>query len=311
VNAAATFTAVPGLVWGVLLGALLTIIAVLLFHWGTARRLTQQQRFERDERAAERTAVLRREVYLHAAQELIKANDYLLTIPQLDARQPMQGLQGFLASVAQVQLVCDVRTAQLVGELAAMYPELALKAYGKARPIQDLQVAIEASDDACTRAQAEVQRVLAAMSRLSEGTPESGQNFLALQKAFLHQQELATRHGHEREGLCQQRNTLHRRFVRELLLDMKRLSEAQFPVMVALRQELGLSGGRLDEFRWQMGAQWTRLDAQLDGAIEALEPEGHAALTAGEAARPIEEQSPSALVEAALNGTPPPSSPRG
>lgn len=293
---------VSPLVWAVCLGAALTLIGVLMLNWGATRRLKWQLRHEREEHALERNTQLRREVYLRAAQELVTANDHLLSISQLDPRVgPMQGLHAFFACSAQVQLIADAKTSQLMGQLAGVYGELALKAFTRARPIHDLNAAIDVRNGFYERSQAEVNRVLAAMARLNDTVQESGHHFMVLQKAFVHHQELASKYAGEREVLLEKRNLLRHNFVRDLLQDMKQISEAQYPVMVALRQELGL-GGSLDEFRWQMEAQWSRLDAQLDAALEGWAPSHDAKTPPG--APPIDELSPAALVEAALHSRP-------
>lgn len=285
--------------WAASLGAILIWVGVLLVNWGATRRLKLRLRHEREDRVQVRSAELRRDVYLQIAQELVKASDHLLSLPLRDAQAgPMHGLEAFFACSTQVQLVADTRTSQLMGQLAGVYAELALKAFTRARPIQDLNAAIAVRDGFYERSQAEVNRVLAAMARLNETVQESGQHFMALQKAFVHHQELASKHAAEREALWTQRHALHQAFVRDLLQDMKRVSEAQYPVMVALRQELGVEGN-LDEFRWQMEAQWTRFDAQLDAALDSMgghlptEPDLRHAHSAA-------ELSPASLVDAAL-----------
>ncbi len=63
---------------------MVTVGGVLISNGSNTKRLKLQLQHDANEKTKERTAALRREVYLRAVEELVKANAHLATLPQLD-----------------------------------------------------------------------------------------------------------------------------------------------------------------------------------------------------------------------------------
>lgn len=268
----AFITSIPDVIWSGVIASVLTLSGVLISNWSNSNRHKAQLKHDSDEKAKERKANLRREVYLLAAEELVKANNHLGKLPQLDITKsnPADGLQGFFAAAAKLQLVSEPKTSLLVSELVTTYGELVLKAISKTLPIQELRVDIAIRDDHYNRAQAEVSRILATMTQFNESAQTDAIAFAALQRSFEFHQGQATIIASEREGLWKQQNSLHITFVKELLTEMKVIGEQQVPVMVEIRRELDLAGDA-DEFLQQMNNQWKRISSQLDAVLYELE----------------------------------------
>ncbi len=264
--------AVPDVVWSGVIASVLTLSGVLLSNWSNTNRLKLQLKHDSDEKAKERLATLRREVYLLAAEESVKANAYLGSLPQADFTKENAGLgmQGFFAAAAKLQLISEPKTSLQVSELVSAYGELLFKAMAKVRPIQKLQTDIAIRDDHYTKAQAEVSRVLAAMTQFNEAAKSDDAVFKALNSSFDFQQEQANKFASERSALWEERNRLHIAFAKEFVVDMKLAGERQMQVMVQLRRELNV-GGDADAFMQQMNAQWKRMKAQLDTLLNDLE----------------------------------------
>lgn len=68
---------VPDVIWSGLLASFLTLGGVLLSNRGYTQRLRLQLDHDAAEKTKERTAILRRETYLRAAEELVRVNAYL------------------------------------------------------------------------------------------------------------------------------------------------------------------------------------------------------------------------------------------
>lgn len=265
-------TSIPDVIWSGVIASALTLSGVFISNWSNTNRLKAQLKHDSEEKAKERKANLRREVYLLAAEELVKANNHLAKLPQLDISKnnPADALQEFFASAAKLQLVSEPKTSLLVSELVTTYGELVLKTISKTRPIQELRVDIAIRDDHYNRAQAEISRILAAMAQFNESAQTDSVIFTALQNSFEFHQGQAAQLASEREELWKRHNSLHIEFVKELVIEMKLIGERQIPVMVEIRRELDLKGDA-DEYLQQMRKQWGRINTQLDAVLRDLE----------------------------------------
>lgn len=263
---------IPDVIWSAVIASVLTLSGVLLSNWSNTNRLKIQLKHDSDEKAKERLATLRKEVYLNAAEESVRANAYLGSLPQADFTKTnaAEGMQDFFAAAAKLQLISEPQTSLQVSELVSTYGELLFKAMAKVRPIQKLQTDIASLDNLYISAQAEVSRVLAAMTQFNEAAKTDDAVFRALNVSFDFQQGQANKFAAERGALWEKRNRLHLAFAREFVVDMKLSAERQMQVMIELRRELEV-GGDADAFMRQMNAQWKRMKAQLEALLNDLE----------------------------------------
>jgi hypothetical protein len=86
------FLSVPVLVWSGIAAAMMTLIGTLAgvfaTNWGNTKRLRLQLDHDATEKAKERLATLRRELYLKAAEANARTLAYFGTLPQADFTQP-------------------------------------------------------------------------------------------------------------------------------------------------------------------------------------------------------------------------------
>ena len=117
---------IPAVIWSGVIASLLTLSGVFMSNLSNTNRLKLQLQHDEREKAKERTATLRREVYLRTVEELVRANAHLSGLPQLDITKTnlAEGLQGFASAAARLQLVAEPQTALLVNQLQADYSEL-------------------------------------------------------------------------------------------------------------------------------------------------------------------------------------------
>jgi hypothetical protein len=266
---------IPDVVWSGLIASALTLSGVLISNRSNTNRLRIQLEHDAAEKAKERTATLRREVYLATAEELTKANAHFASLPQSDLAKTnaADGLQGFLAAAAKLQLVAEPKTALLVNGLVATYGELLLRVVARLMPLQKARIDISINDDLYNKMHAEVTRVLAEMAKFNEAATVDDLVFGALQRAFNSYQEQAKVHGDARGRAWNDFNRLNIEFARQLLTDMRLIGEQQIPVLIEIRRDLGLNAD-LDAFRKQMDDNWKRMSLQIDGLLNALRPDG-------------------------------------
>lgn len=263
---------VPDVVWSGLIASVLTLSGVLISNRSNTTRLRIQLQHDSDQKSRERTAVLRREVYLEAVEELTKANSHLAGLPQADPTKEnlAEGLQGFFGAAAKLQLVAEPKTALLVNELVASYGELLLRLLGPAMPLHEARSDISIHDTLYNRAQEQVTRVLGEMAKFNETAQASPQVFAALQRSLEGFQSLASTHAAERAEAWDRFNRLNVEFCKQLLTDVRSIGEQQIPVLVEIRRDLGLTT-QLETYRQQMESQWLRMSSQLNALLNKLQ----------------------------------------
>jgi hypothetical protein len=109
-------TQIPHAVWGALAGAILALAGVVITNWSNNKRLKIQLRHDAAERNKEREVAMRRQVYLDAAKEVVKAPQYLATLPSKDLSrvETQTELSELFARVNQVHLVGQKETVEAV-----------------------------------------------------------------------------------------------------------------------------------------------------------------------------------------------------
>jgi hypothetical protein len=268
---AALILSIPDVIWSGVIASLLTLGGVLISNRSNTNRLLIQLKHDANEKSKERTAALRRDVYLKAAEELTKANSHLGSLAQADLAKTnaTEGLQGFFAPAAKLQLIAEPKTALLVGEVAGAYGELLLKLLARLVPLQRIRSDISSHEKIYEDAHAEVKRVLSEMTKFNESAQSNESVFRALQSSFDFHQSNAKAQTALLSELGAQYTRMTVDFGRSLLIDMRDITARQIPMNVEIRKDLGLAGD-LSEFEAQMKAQWERMSKQVDLTLSGL-----------------------------------------
>ncbi len=265
-------SSIPNVIWSGIIASAITLSGVLISNRSNTNRLRIQLQHDAAEKSKERTAILRREVYLLMAEELTKANSLLVSLPQSDLTKTnaADGLQGFFAAAAKLQLVAEPKTALLVNEIVASYSELLLRLLVRMIPLQKARTDISINDNLYNEAQAQVTRVLAEMVKFNEADQADIVVFNALQRSFDEYQDQAKKYATERSASWDEFNRNNIEFCKQLLIDMRGIGEQQIPILIEIRHDLGLTA-EIDAFRQQMEVQWKRMMAQFDELLRALQ----------------------------------------
>src|SRR5882672_11451780 len=165
------FHGMPDGVWSGIVAPGMTLIgtlgAVVATNWGNTKRLKLQLEHDTAEKAKERLATLRRELYLKAAEASVRGLAYFGTLPQADFTKPDTDapLRNVLAIGAQLQLVVSQGSAELISDLISAYGELQLKLIAKVMPMHSVRSAINTCNVQYDNSQGEIKRALAAMTQ--------------------------------------------------------------------------------------------------------------------------------------------------
>jgi hypothetical protein len=263
---------VPDVIWSGVIASIITLSGVFLSNISNNNRLKLQLKHDADEKVKERTATLRREVYLQTVEELVKANTHLSSLPQIDVTKTniADGLQGFATAAAKLQLVAEPKTSLLVNQLSASYGELAFKLMIDLIPAIKAKTDIELADDFYKRTQVEINRILAEQRKINESDNPNLTVFKSLQSNYKFEQKQAAKYSKEKSESWERFNQHNITFQKHLLTELKEISSKQIPVIVEIRRDLGLTGD-LVAIEEQMEQQWHRMEAHFDALIAAVQ----------------------------------------
>ena len=266
---------IPDIVWSGLLASGLTLSGVLISNWSNGKRLEAQLRHDATEKVVARKAALRQEVCLLVIEELAAANRFLGALPQADLSRTdaMAGISGFFAAAAKLQLVAEPATALQVSKLVGEYGELFSRLLTKVVPAQLTRHQITAASKLHDQSQSEVQRLLSEVAKYVQTAQTDEAVFHALTASLKFHQAQTTRFAAERTDAWARFNVLQLQFLKDLLAELRAVSDLQVSTVVEIRRDLGLVSD-LVEFRDQMRVQMRRLDASFEAMIEKLAAQG-------------------------------------
>lgn len=265
---------IPSTVWAVILGSGLTLIGVFMSNLSNNQRHARQLKHDSLEKTKDRISIIRHEVYLHAAEELTKANSYLGSLAQIDITTTniAAPLESFFVSASKLSMIADQDTARAVNELASLYGELIFKLMAKIMPMQSIKSDIKIKNEHYNRTQSEIERILNKMKRLNESANADNQKFSVLEQSFDSQQSEAKRIAEERNQLWQKFNNLNIEYAKDLTHEIKDVSELQIPILVGIRKELELETDE-EEYRQTLISQREKITEHMEQFISGLEIE--------------------------------------
>lgn len=237
-----------------------------------SKRLTIQLSHDSELKTIERKAAMRREVYLNAAEELVRANSYLGSLAQIDLTKTNigDGLQGFFASAAKLGLVAEEETGKASNELVIAYSGLLFKLMINVMPISEQKNNINIINEYYDDAQTEIKRILAEMVRQNESGAPDERVFNMLDSSFKFQKKRAKGLTDERDECWEKVNEYTKKFALMLMDEMKEITVLQVPVMVGIRKELDIETN-MDNYEDMISSSAERVREQLDNCLTSLE----------------------------------------
>lgn len=265
------FNGVPAIVWSGLFAASFALGGVLISNSGNNRRLRIQLRHDAAEKSKDRVTNMRREVYLKAVEDMTAASQHLGSLPQRDIIESdlTLDMQGFFSSCAKIQVIAEPDTALKVGRLGAYYGELMLKLMVKVGPLQTARSEVKIRTKIYEESVGESKRILAAISRHQESASSDNSVYAALVEAYEFQSGMVNKYAEEMKGAWDVFNELLSVFNRGLMEDMAELSIHHLPVLVAIRQDLGLSSN-VSEHNEQLKNHQERISKAMTKAMDEL-----------------------------------------
>jgi hypothetical protein len=272
---------VPPVIWSGVIASMLTLGGVLLANRDNTKRLLVQLDHDGKQKDRDRLLNLRKDVYLQAPKEAVKAMAYLGNLPTRDLTKmgDDEGIFGYVSTSAQIGVISELSTAGEVNRLAMMLAARLVETVWELRDVQSLRSDIDIGAARLETLNIEIRRILAEQQKMAE----DGVHDAARSEALRKWSEFNMQEFHDlRLELDDLRNKYQRALYEHAKESSKRTPEMaaqQIKIMAAIRKEIGLSDD-LDAFEKQMTEQGKALQerslAIMKETAEWLENKGEA-----------------------------------
>lgn len=267
---------VPAVIWSGAIGAVIALLGAVFVNWSNTTRLRMQLAHDGEQKERDRLAALRKDVYLEAPKEAVKALSYLAKLSSRDLATigDDEGIAGFAAVAAQISVLSDLETATDVNRLGnAMAMEL-VRAMRDLEEVQDTRVDIGLREDRLRIVTAEIQRIQAEQQNMSEVGDRDPERRSAL--AFW--LEARMEEAEKLRNLLDELRPKHQRLLSEynkgFFGRMSQIAAQNVRVMRAIRKEIGLAHD-LERYEAEMNELAAKLRseslAMMDGWANSME----------------------------------------
>lgn len=252
------FGSIPASFWSAFWTATVAFLGVYIANRGNTKRLIRQLQHDSEEKARDRLHMLRREVCLKAAEELVHFQIALSQISQLELTDPklLDPVRNFGAAAARLQLVTGPTTALQVYRLAFEYQHIYMNLIGYAAPVASARIDSQIAKQWLETYNGEIMRISGDMRKFREsGTDDQVvRNALSSSYEFYAAQRDKYQDDMNRHLALVNSRTLE--FNRQLLLYLIAIVPQHNDLLVELRRDLGLNTD-LDRFE-ELSRQQTR-----------------------------------------------------
>ncbi len=266
------FSSIPSTLWSVAIGGCIGLGGVILTNRNNKMQLDLQLTHDEKIKKIERNSLLRREVYLNAAEEFVNVMTYISSLPMIDFTQPIleNGLKNFMVSTSKLNLVAEEETMRASYELFSAVNVLYLKAMEMMMPLTDIQIKAKGSQSLLNIYQAEVDR----SNKLIQLEHNSGQpNFDAIKSLQIsydiNVEEVKKMHEEIIETGAEM-SKFKMGFIKFILTESNKMRELQTPLMVAIRKELGIMTD-IDNYQELLNKLEKKLIDQINQFITSIE----------------------------------------
>jgi hypothetical protein len=277
-NAAAPFaelfrllSQVPGTFWGVIAGSIFTLLGTQLTNRANDKRLRLQLQTDRELRSHEREMSFRKEIFVSAAEAVVRAVNTLskfsdLSVPQKDLSAAI--LEGFPV-LAKVNLVANEETVRALAALMGEMNGAFLRLSHKRLALEVLQGKIEINTDQMRRFAKTRDAMLELMQHQNIEGLKDDRRFQTVEENFHFESERVDAAIQEIQGLDNERRLKHVAFAKDCLIENARVSNLFPPLLIAARKELELSIS-LDRYAEILNDARRRAEAQTNEYLEQI-----------------------------------------
>lgn len=239
------------------------------------KRLITQLSIEAKERSHERELSLRKEVYLKAAEEMTRAQQFLSelskgNIGKLDTRA---WLDGFSSSTSKIHIVGTDDTIRAVVGVMGQFSTSVLRLMALAIPLDELKTDIEILSKSIDDNSVKRERFLNEMTEFNLRADKDKQRWSALQSNFDYVHSEIQNDVDERSKKWNEHNSYQRKFSIECIKDSIELGKLAILTVISIRKELNLPFDE-ESYKTLMHDQMVQLESMLGHFMKNLENSG-------------------------------------
>ena len=264
----------PDTVLAAITAALITLFGIHLQNRSNFRQLQERLDQERVERSTQRKIELRRETYLKAEKDLVDMQVFLGQMPTLfrQGEFSTESLNNFTASAGQVQLISEIETAKVAGELATQLGEAYLEGLRQLIPFIQLSNELAETEEHLNVARTESKRLILEITTWHEKAEQNHDEYNRLNHSFEFWNRKSQEHLLKKANLEASRIKLELQHSEWLVEKLKMAHQVTTELRSSLRQELEFEEGK-EKFGQLAAKNSDRIIAKLKEFNKALEKE--------------------------------------
>ncbi len=249
-------------------------MGVLFANHHHSKQLEKQLNHEKVLKEQDRKFELRRDVYLKAAEELMLAQQHLVTMSHINVAEvnPAEYLTNFFVATTKATLVAADSTATAINELVGAYTIATYTLMPKLGPIQDARDEKDLQNEAYEHYQSEIKRIISLKNKYQEEGDSQSINLEALTQKFQFNSKKSKQAGDARDNAWSELNQLTDEFMLIATKELKNVSNFIPAALVAIREELGISSD-IDSYRSQIKLQYEKSEEMIESFIKDAENE--------------------------------------
>lgn len=262
---------VPGTFWGVIAGSIFTLLGIQLTNRANDRRLRLQLETDRELRSREREMSFRKEVFVSAAEAVVRAVSTLSKFPDLSV--PQKDLSAAILEsspvLAKVNLVASEDTVRALVALMGEMNGAVLHLSHQRLALEALQEKIKNKADQIGGFAKTRDAMLELMRHQNIEGLKDDRRFQTVEEIFRFESERVNTTIQEIQGLDYERRLKHVAFAKECLIQNARVSNLFPPLLIAARKELELSVS-LDTYAEILNDARRKAEAQANEYLEQI-----------------------------------------
>jgi len=234
---------IPSTVYAALMASLITLLGVSLSNRAAHKRLINQLAIESDERKQEREISLKKDVYLQAAEELTKAQQYIGSLVNSDLanlQSQQKTLESFFSATSKIHIVGSDETIKSTVDVTKKFTVALLEIMTKAMPLHAIKSDIDEFSNLIDDYSSKREKYLNEMTSFNLSGNRDGELWEKLQDNFNFVQSEIDQSIEERSNKWLEHNKHQRELMVVCTKEALELAELVVPAVISIRKELDL-----------------------------------------------------------------------
>lgn len=234
---------IPDIVWAASLASILTLTGVILSNRNSRKQALAQLKHDSHQRDRERNMILRKEVYLPAAEAISKGITILTELVELNlsTQEVKENLSSYSAAISKIQIVGSNNTVQATSAFSQKLVSSFLELIVIRAPLLDRKNEIEIRTNFINKTQSELDRYIKLMKDANLAGNTDQRIWDSLNRSVEYEQKQNERYIKERSELTSIQDKKLANFFELCVLKQAEVSRLIPTAIFAIREELEMS----------------------------------------------------------------------